>query len=78
MEQHTVEVAFRGELVPTHADEVSTDRLYRTEDGTYYVHIDARKVGEDAVLEIGHYPHGLSEARARQLFPELFEALPRP
>jgi len=72
IEQHTVEVTFEGELVATFAGKTSTDRLYKTPDGDYLVHIDSRSAGGEAVLETGHYPHGLSERDVEVSFPYLF------
>ena len=73
-EQHTVEVTFEAEEVSTHTDKFGTEVIYKTPEGTYYVYIDARGVGDQAVLETGHHPHGFSERAARATWPELFEA----
>jgi hypothetical protein len=48
----------RRRRVSSFTDQYSTETLYRTPEDTYFVHIDARKNGEQAVLETGHYPHG--------------------
>jgi hypothetical protein len=72
IEQHTVEVTFEGEMVSSISDESGILTLYRTPEDTYFVHIDARKNGEQSVLEIGHYPHGHTESSARHMWPELF------
>ncbi len=44
----------------------------RRPDGTYLVHLDARKDGDNAVLEVGETPRGFSEHEVRVLWPELF------
>ncbi len=74
MERHTVEVTFEGEEVSSFADEHATYTLYRTPEDTYFVYLDARKGGDEAVLEIGHHPHGLSEHGVRVMWPDLWEA----
>jgi hypothetical protein len=74
MERHTVEYTFEGELISSVTDEGGTTALYRRPDGTYFVHLDARKVGGEAVLEIGHHPHGLSERDIQVMWPQLLEA----
>ena len=74
MEQHTVEVTFEGDEVSSVTDELATKTLYRTDEGTYLVHLDQRKSGEGAVLEYGVYAPGMSEHDIRVLFPELLEA----
>jgi hypothetical protein len=48
--------------------------LFRTDEGGYFVHLDARKSGDNAVLEVGAFPRGLSEHDIRCMWPELFEA----
>src|SRR5215211_9070645 len=48
--------------------------LYRTDEHTYFVYLDARKVGGGSVLEVGVYPRGLSERDIRVMWPELLEA----
>jgi hypothetical protein len=77
MERHTVEYTFEGELVSSVTDEHATTTLYRTPEDTYFVHLDARKVGGDAVLEIGHYPHGLTERDVQVMWPKLLRAQSR-
>jgi hypothetical protein len=72
MEQHMVEITFEAEEVSSFTDQYSTETLYRTPEDTYFVYLDARENGEQAVLEIGHYPHGLSEHDVRHMCPELF------
>jgi hypothetical protein len=72
MKRHTVEITFEVEELSTIISEHDTTALYRTEDDTYFVYIDGRKSGGGAVLEVGHYPRGLSELSARQMFPDLF------
>jgi hypothetical protein len=68
-----VEVTFEAEEVSSVSDESGILTLYRTPEDTYFVYIiDARKNGEQAVLEIGHYPHGHTESSARHMWPELF------
>jgi hypothetical protein len=82
IEQHTVEVAFEGEMVSSVTDESGTLTLYRTPEDTYFVHIDTRHVGEDvarvvgrdAVLDDGHAGLGHSESFARRFWPDLFAA----
>jgi hypothetical protein len=82
MEQHTVEVAFEGELVSSVYGESGILTLYRTPEDNYFVHIDTRQVGEEAarvvgrnaVLDDGHAGLGHSESFARHFWPELFAA----
>jgi hypothetical protein len=82
MEQHTVEVTFQGEKLSSVSDESGILTLYRTPEDTYFVHIDARHVGEDAarvvgrdaVLDDGHAGLGHSEGFAMRMWPELFAA----
>jgi hypothetical protein len=73
MERHTVEVSFEAEEVSSVTDEHTTT-LYRRPDNTYLVHLDGRKVGDNAVLETGAYPRGLSEHDIRVMWPGLLEA----
>jgi membrane-bound inhibitor of C-type lysozyme len=77
MERHTVEYTFDGEKLSSVATEHADLTLYRTDEGTYLVHLDQRKSGEGAVLEDGHYPRGLSEHDIRVMWPELLEAQSR-
>jgi hypothetical protein len=74
MERHTVEVTFEGDEVSSVTDELATKTLYRTDEGTYLVHLDQRKSGEGAVLEYGVYAPGMSEHDIRVMWPELLEA----
>jgi hypothetical protein len=74
MEKHTVEVTFQGEKISTTSSGYADMTLYRRPDDTYLVYLDARKAGDEAVLEVGHDPHGLSEHDVRVMFPELVEA----
>jgi hypothetical protein len=73
MEQRTVEVTFEGKEVSSASGEYADMSLYRHPDGRYLVYLDARKAGDDAVLETGHYPHRLSEGDVRFSFSELLE-----
>jgi hypothetical protein len=58
-------------------DEHATYALYRTPEDTYFVHLDARKVGGHSVLEIGAADLGLTERDVRVMWPELLEAQSR-
>jgi hypothetical protein len=78
MERHTVEVTFEGEVITSVTNDYADSTLYRQPDGRYLIYLDARKSGDEAVLEIGHYPHGLSERDVRVSFPEFREALAVP
>ena len=51
--------------------------LYKRDDGTYLVHLDARKVGGDSVLEVGAAPRGFSEHDIWVMWPELLDAQSR-
>ena len=73
MQQHTVEYTFEGEMLSSATGEHATTTLYRRPDGTYFVHLDARKVGDNAVLETGEHPRGLTEREIRVSWPELLE-----
>jgi hypothetical protein len=73
MKRHTVEITFEAEEIATVIDEYATETLYRTPYDTYFVYLDARKSGDNAVLEIGAHPHGFSEAVARHRYPDLFK-----
>jgi hypothetical protein len=53
MERHTVEYTFDGELLSSVAGEYADLTLYRTDEDTYFVHLDARKDAGHSVLEIG-------------------------
>jgi hypothetical protein len=77
MERHTVEYTFDGEKLSSVATEDADLTLYRTDEGTYFVHLDRRKVGGHSVLEVGEYPRGLPEDMIRHWWPELFEAQSR-
>ena len=74
MERQTVEYTFEGELVSSVTDEQGDLTLYRRPDDTYFVYFDARKVGDNAVLEVGAFPGGLTERDIRVSWPELLEA----
>jgi len=74
MEQQTVEYTFEGEEVSSVTSEHATTTLYRRPDGTYFVYLDARKVADNAVLETGERPRGLTEREVRVVWPELLEA----
>src|SRR5215211_6903458 len=74
MQRHTVEVTVEGEKVSSVTDDLATYTLYRTDEGTYLVHLDQRKSGEGAALEDGVYSPGLSEHDVQVLFPGLLEA----
>jgi hypothetical protein len=71
MERHAVEVTFEGELVASYSDRIAAERLYKTPDDTYFVHIDSRSFGGEAVLETGHSPSGFSEREVEVMEPEL-------
>ena len=77
MERQTVEYTFEGEKVAFVEGEHGDWTLYRRPDGTYFVHLDARKVGDNAVLDIGEYPRGLTEHEIQVSWPELWEAQSR-
>jgi hypothetical protein len=77
MERQTVEYTFTGEKVSFVPGEHGDWTLYRRDDGTYLTHLDARKDGGDAILEVGVYPRGLSEHDIRVGWPELWEAQSR-
>jgi hypothetical protein len=74
MERHTVEYTFDGELLSSVAGEYADLTLYRTDEDTYFVHLDARKDAGHSVLEIGENPRGFSEHDIRVMRPELLEA----
>ena len=74
MERHTVEISFEAEEISSVADEHGDLTLYRRPDDTYFVYFDARKVGDNAVLETGDYPHGFSEREIWLSWPELLQA----
>jgi hypothetical protein len=74
MERQTVEYTFEGEKVSFLPDEHGDLTLYRTDEEPTYVHLDARKDGDNAVLETGHHPRGFSERSIRVMWPELWEA----
>jgi hypothetical protein len=74
MDRQTVEYTFTGEKVSFVAGEHGDWTLYRRDDGTYVTHLDARKVGDDAVLEVGANPRGFSEHDIQVMWPELWEA----
>ena len=77
MERQTVEYTFEGELVSSVAGEHGDLTLYRTDEGRFFVHMDARKDGRNAVLEVGAAPRGFSERDIRVMWPELLEAQER-
>jgi hypothetical protein len=70
VEQQTVEVKFRGELVGSHTDSSATYTLYRVPDDMYVVHVDK---GEESWLE-SHGGQGLNDGMVRTFFPELAAA----
>jgi hypothetical protein len=51
--------------------------LYRTDEDGYFVYLDARKDGRNAVLETGENLRGFSEHDIRVMWPELWEAQSR-
>jgi hypothetical protein len=71
MERRTVEYTFEGEKLSSVTDEHATTTLYRTPEDTYFVHIDARHIGDHAVLEVGCFPRGLPEDIIKAWFPKL-------
>jgi hypothetical protein len=73
MERQTVEYTFEGEKLSSVAGEHGDLTLYKTDEDTYFVHLDARKVGGHSVLEVGAYPRGLSEHDIRCMWPQLLE-----
>jgi hypothetical protein len=77
MERHTVEYTFDGEKLSSVAGEHADLTLYRTDEETFFVHLDARKVGGHSILEVGAYPRGLSEHDIRCMWPELLETQSR-
>jgi hypothetical protein len=70
MEQQTVEVRFKGELVGSYSEYGATYTLYRVPDDMYVVHIDK---GDESWLET-HGGRGLNEGMVRTFFPELAAA----
>jgi hypothetical protein len=68
------EDTFEGEKLSSVAGEHADLTLYRTDEDAYFVHLDARKVGGNSVLEVGAFPRGLSEHDVRVTWPELLEA----
>jgi hypothetical protein len=77
MERHTVEYTFDGEKLSSVAGEYADLTLYRTDEGSYFVYLDARKDGGSAVLEVGCHPQGFLEDMIRHWWPELLEAQSR-
>jgi hypothetical protein len=77
MERQTVEYTFEGEEISFVAGEYADLTLYRTDEGTYFVHLDAPKSGDNAVLEVGENSRGFSEHDIRIMWPELLEAQSR-
>jgi hypothetical protein len=77
MERQTVEYTFEGEKISFVPGEHGDWTLYRRPDGTYITHLDARKVGDHAVLEIGAKDRGFSEHDIQVMWPELWEAQSR-
>ena len=77
MARRTVEYTFEGEKLSSVFGEHADLTLYRTDEDTYFVHLDARKVGDNAVLETGVNPRGFTEHDVRVLWPELLEAQSR-
>jgi hypothetical protein len=77
MERHTVEYTFDGELLSSVAGEYADLTLYRTDEDTYFVYLDARKAGDNSVLETGENPRGFTEHDIRVMWPELLEAQSR-
>jgi len=68
---------FEGEKVSFVAGEHGDWTLYRRPHGTYLAHLDARKVGDNAVLEVGAAPRGFSAHEIRVGWPELWESQSR-
>lgn len=77
MKRQMVEYTFEGEKVSFLPGEHGDWTLYRRPDGTYLAHLDARKVGDNAVLELGAADRGFSERDIRVMWPELWEAQSR-
>jgi len=77
MERHTVEYTFEGEKLSSIAGEHADLTLYRTDEDTYFVYLDARKIGDNAVLEVGATPRGFSERDIRAMWPALLQAQSR-
>jgi hypothetical protein len=77
MEKHTVEYSFEAEEASFVAVLAGDLTLYKRPDDTYLVHLDARKGGDNAVLEVGATPRGFSEHDIRVSWPELCEAQSR-
>ena len=71
MERHTVKYTFEGEKLSSIAGEHADLTLYRTDEDTYFVHIDARRIGQHAELEVGCFPKGHSEDFIQRWWPEL-------
>ena len=69
MERHTVEYTFDGEKLSSVAGEYADLTLYRTDEGGYFVHLDARKSGDNSVLETGDNPRGFSEHDIQVMWP---------
>ena len=77
MEKHTVEYTFDGEKLSSVAGGYADLTLYRTDEGGYFVYLDARRAGDNAVLETGVNPRGFTEHDIRVMWPELWEARSR-
>ena len=77
MERQTVEYTFDGEKLSSVAGEYVDLTLFRTDEGGYFVYLDARKAGDNAVLETGENPRGFSEHDIRVMWPELLEVQSR-
>ena len=77
MERQTVEYTFEGEKISFVPGEHGDMTLYRRPDDTYLVHLDARKVGDNAELQIGAADLGFYEHYIRVAWPELWEAQSR-
>jgi hypothetical protein len=77
MERQTVEYTFDGEKLSSVAGEYADLTLYGTDEGGYFVHLDARKSGDNSVLETGESPRGFTEHDIRVMWPELWEAQSR-
>ena len=70
MEQQSVEIKFRGELVGSHTDDSAAYALYRVPGDVYVVHVDK---GEESWLE-SQGGRGLNAEAVGTFFPELAAA----
>ncbi|MCA1740283.1 MAG: hypothetical protein LC740_16090 [Actinobacteria bacterium] len=79
-ELQTVEVRFYGERLATVTLANGAYTLYRTPDGSYFVYIDEGEEGAHLVtggstaMPRGQLNEGISEANAREFWPELLAA----